>query len=152
MHHGAVWKVLIANAGWVLQEIFAAGAVNAWLPLDATKWACGRKTLTVDTWGAAFSEIKPVAPFNLMAAAHVHQAVKDSSASGFAKPRQAYQKWNRQFLVLAQEFDRCLILVLDNRAELLQIHFDGFPVVCAATWPRLVCKRFRLGALWHARG
>ena len=152
MHHGAVWKVLIANAGWVLQEILAAGAVNAWLPLDATKWACGRKTLTFDTWGATFSEIKPVASFNLVTEAHVHQAIKDSSASGFAKPRQAYQKWNRQFLVLAQEFDRCLILVLDNRAELLQIHFDGFPVVCAATWPRLVCKRFQCVQTWHARG
>ena len=89
MHHGAVGNVFVANARWALQEILAAGSVDGWLPPDALKNACGRKTLAGDTWGATLQKIQLLAPFNLIANASYGQPIKDSSANGFAKPRQA---------------------------------------------------------------
>jgi len=89
MHHGAVWKVLIANAGWILQEILAAGAVNRWLPLDAVKLALWLKALTFDDWCAALDKVQAVAALDLMAHPGNGQPIKYSSANGFAKPRQA---------------------------------------------------------------
>ena len=151
MHHGAVGHQFVTNTAWVLQKVLAAWAVDFGPPHDAVEWLVFA-LLDLGAWCATEAKVNAAFDLNFMAHTHAAQAFKRSSASGFAKVRQALQKWHRHFPMVLKQLRCNLVLLCHYRAELLQIHFDVFPVVRAATWPRLICKRFLLGAIWHALG